>query len=123
MSNLFWHTLSQGLQAFTPLAAAVAWFEHGGQPRRAAAVRTAWIAAAPTTAVAAWWFQASSRRALDEAILAWFALAIAAAFARAVWRRRDDRRRPDAGPTATWPIVASATLIAVRQTMEIGIAF
>ena len=88
LSNLFWHTLSQGLQAFMPLAAAVVWFEHAGEPRRAAAVRIAAIAAVPATGLAAWWFQASSRRALDEAILAWFALAIAAAFARMVWRRR-----------------------------------
>jgi len=77
MPTLFWHTFSQGLQGFLPLAAALAWFDHRGDLRRAAAMRLAIVLSVPATIAATWWFQASSRRALDEALLASIALAIA----------------------------------------------
>jgi hypothetical protein len=129
MPTVFWHTFSQGLQAFVPLAAAQAWFGHRGQPRYAAAIRFGLLLSVPATIAATWLFRASSRRALDEAVLALIALAIAAVCARAVWRPPGDR---DGSISATsvlrafvpsWWLLLAATLIAVRQTMEIGVSF
>lgn len=123
MSSLFWHTFSQGLQAFVPLAAAEAWFGHRGQPRHVTAVRLAVFLAIPATIAATWLFRASSRRALDEAVLALIALAIAAVCTRAVWRTPGDRDPAISAAPSWWLIVAATTLIAVRQTMEIGVSF
>jgi hypothetical protein len=134
MASLFWHSFSQGLQAFLPLAAALVWFCQRGELRPAEAVRLALLLTAPATIAATWWFQASSRRALDEAVLAWMALAIAAVSARVVWRLRDTtsnhegtktRRTPEKRLRAFvswWLLFVAATLIAVRQTMEIGVS-
>jgi hypothetical protein len=126
MSSLFWHTFSQGLQAFLPLAAALAWFDQLGESRRAAAVRFAALLSVPATIAATWWFAASSHRALDEAMLALIALAISGASARAVWRSRDDSKRQTRQDSSTYELLlvtAAAMLIAVRQTMEIGVSF
>jgi hypothetical protein len=142
MASLFWHTISQGLQAFVPLAAAQAWFGRRGQPRYAAAIRFAILLSVPATIAATWLFRASSRRALDEAVLALIALAVAAVSARAVWRTKGkhatsttDRRHHDGtktrrtlerkfrGCVPSWWLLFAATLIAVRQTMEIGVSF
>jgi hypothetical protein len=140
MSSLFWHSFSQGLQAFMPLAAALAWFDQRGQRRRAAPIRFAIVLSVPATIAATWAFQSSSRRALDEAVLAVIALAIAAACARAV---RQTAAVPDRTTTTpffdvlrafvpswwrlfvpSWLLLlAAATLVVVRQTMEIGVSF
>jgi hypothetical protein len=120
MSSLFWHSFSQGLQAFMPLAAALGWFAYTGERRLATAVRLALLFSIPATFAATWSFQASSRRALDEAILALIAVAIAAVCARIVWRSHDAAR---AFVPSWWLWLMAAALIVVRQTMEIGVSF
>ncbi|HEY7171819.1 MAG TPA: hypothetical protein VH417_13300 [Vicinamibacterales bacterium] len=136
MSSLFWHSFSQGLQAFMPLAAALAWFGCAGERRPAAAIRLALLVSIPATFAATWRFQMSSRRALDEAILALIALAIAAVCARTVWRTPANGRRATSATAndnhedttrafvASWCLLLlAAALIVVRQTMEIGVSF
>ena len=70
MANLFFRTLSQGLQAFTPVAAALMWCAAVGAARHRSAIRYGLLLSIPATVPAAWWFQGSAARALDEAILA-----------------------------------------------------
>ena len=76
MSNLFFRTLSQGLQAFTPVAAALVWFMCAGDSRRRSAIRRGLILSVPATVPAAWWFHRSAARALDQAILSTLAFVI-----------------------------------------------
>jgi len=54
MAGLFWHSWSQGLQAFLPLAAALVWFRQRGDSRHAAAIRLALLITVPATIAAAW---------------------------------------------------------------------
>lgn len=113
MFSLFLRSLSQGLQAFVPVAAALAWFR-----RTNGAVASAlwWgaLLSVPVTVAATWAFKRSAAQARDEAVLAATALLIAVGFARMVWRHAS----PRPGIAA-----AAAVLILVRQTMEIGSVF
>jgi len=123
VSTLFFRTLSQGVQAFTAVAAAWVWWTCVGDARRRSLVgRGLWIAVL-ITAPGSWWFQRSATRALDEAVLATVALAIAVA-ALVALLRADDRARaqPNRAPSfaAAFAIVAATVVIVVRQTIEIG---
>jgi len=125
MSTLFFRTLSQGVQAFVPVAFALAWWSHAGDARRRSlVVRGAWLAAL-ITVPGSWWFQQSATRALDEAALA--SAALAATLACLVALRAHDRSptRADVAPSraAAFAIVAATTVIVVRQTIEIGAVF
>ena len=113
MFNLFLRTLSQGLQAFVPVAAAQTWFQ---RTDATAASALAWgaVLSMPVTVAAAWAFKRSAAQARDEAVLAAMAFVIAVGFARMVWRHGS----PRPGIAA-----AAAVLILVRQTMEIGSVF
>src|SRR5262245_8467362 len=126
MSTLFWRTLSQGVQAFVPVAVALAWWSRAGDAgRRSLVVRGAWLAAA-ITVPGSRWFQRSAARALDEAALAGVALAAAVACLIANVRRRDRRpMRSNVEPSlfAALAIVAATTVVVVRQTIEIGSVF
>jgi hypothetical protein len=117
--NLLLHTFSQALQALVPAAAAFVWFRRH-DPSLASAVRVGTIIALPLTLPATWVFSNSSARALDECILAIVAVAIGAALARMVWRGGSISER-SGGSLARFTIAAiCATVIVVRQTMEIG---
>jgi len=123
VSTLFFRTLSQGLQAFAPVAVARVWCSQGGDRRGGTLIaRAAWLAAL-ITVPAGWWFQRSATRALDEAALASAALAIAIACA-VVLVRAGDRPRPttSVAPSgiAALAVVAATIVIVVRQTIEIG---
>jgi hypothetical protein len=109
--DLFLRTLSQGFQAFLPVALGLSWLERHGRPDRAAAVRWALVAAVPATAVAGYLFHRSAQQALWEALLA------IAAVAAVVWLLARTRDRA-ASRTA---LAASTVLLVVRQTMEIAI--
>jgi hypothetical protein len=125
MLNLFLHTLSQGLQAFVPIAAALAWFERNDRGARQA-IRRGVALSAPATVAAAWAFKTSAARALEEAALAVVALAVATLFLFCVWRRDVLRAYPShrtLGRPVASAIWLAAILIVVRQTMEIGTTF
>jgi len=130
MANLFFKTLSQGLQAFLPIAAAYLWCRAFHDRRATAALKAALLFSIPLSFVAAWLFRASTHQALDEAILALAAIGITAA---ALWQlnRIDVGRafRPgaEAGlktrPTYEIAVTMAAATIIVRQTMEIVAVF
>lgn len=131
MTNLFLRTLSQGLQAFIPIAVAWAWF----RPRRrhlSAAIVGGAIVAVPLTIVAAAWFAATTHKALDECLLALATWPAAIAFMVDAWRQAS--REIESGSPArspfrrVTPIVVTAVglaavLTVVRQSMEIGATF
>jgi hypothetical protein len=126
MANLFFRSLSQGLQAFMPVAAALVWTAAVGAARPRSAIRCGLLLSIPATVPLAWWFQRSAARALDEAILATVAFAIALVCARGL---RSSSAEATGGRSpltrdVRFPALAAATmLIVVRQTMEIGSVF
>jgi hypothetical protein len=86
----------------------------------ATAIRVGAIAALPLTVPATWAFMINSSRALHEAALAILAVAIGAAFVRALWRSHAVHERHVLSPTGFALAAICAALIVVRQTMEIG---
>jgi len=125
MSTLFFRTLSQGVQAFVPIAFALSWWSRAGDARRRSLVgRGAWLAAV-ITVPGSWWFQQSATRALDEAALASAALAATLACLVALHARDRSPTRADVEPSraAAFAMVAATTVVVVRQTIEIGAVF
>ena len=125
MGELVVRTLSQGLQAFLPVAFALAWARHAGHVRAAAAFRAGLYAAVPATVAAGYLFQRTAHQARWEAILALIALLIAVACARLFpsLQRPGPRvlaRTPRAAAAMTL-MAAAVVLIVVRQTMEIDV--
>jgi hypothetical protein len=123
MSSLFLRTVSQGLQAFMPIAVALIWFRRRDDASRASAIRRGLILSMPATVVASWWFQRSVHRALDEAMLAAFAVVVALMAGLPLWRGGDmSRKTPprEPHPAVFSALAAAVILIVVRQTMEIG---
>jgi hypothetical protein len=125
MFDLLIRTISQGLQAFLPVAFAWVWFRRAGRSDAFDGLKRSTLAAIPATVAATYLFQQTNRQALWEAALAAGALLLAIWFTRAVWRGV-----PAADPAAAAPsrafrraVAAGATLIVVRQTMEIGVPF
>ena len=115
--NLFLRTFSQGLQAFMPIAVALAWCHASGHPRVAAAIRGGLLLAAPVSVAGAWAFRSTTNQALEEALLAMAAVGIALRFA--AWLRETSRSGERAlSRVEVWAIAAAACLIVVRQTME-----
>lgn len=120
--NLFLRTLSEALQAFIPVAVALAWFQRKGELGLSSAIRRGLIASVPLTVVASLLVQYSTRRALHEALLAALTVAIASVFDSMVWRDQA-RRAADRRERNRVSLMAATTLTAViivRQTMEIG---
>jgi len=116
MYDLLTRTISQGLQAFLPIAFCLAWCRRAGAVDPVVGLKRGIVAAIPATAVAAYWFQGSSHQAWWEALLATAALALAIWFARHAWRF---------GPSTSSGSLAfalGAALLIVRQTMEIAFA-
>lgn len=125
MSSLFLRTLSQGLQAFIPIAAFLVWSDTFGRRATSSAIRRGLVISIPATLIAAWLFRTSEHRALHELWLAASALLVALAFGQIVWRSyapRDEGppRNEVAALALLTTIAAASALIVVRQTMEIG---
>jgi hypothetical protein len=125
MYDLLTRTISQGLQAFLPIAFSLTWFRRAGASDPVIGLKWGIVAALPATAGAAYWFQTSSYQARWEASLATAALALAIWFARRVWlglpsaRQTDvESRRQQAYRLA---FALAAALIIARQTMEIAL--
>jgi hypothetical protein len=126
MSDIFIRTLSQGLQAFMPIAVCLAWARRDGRADLVNAIRWGLVAAVPATPAAGYLFQRSALQARWEASLAAAAAAVALGFGLSVWRRTAARPAPRAGGrSAAWWLLFAATtvLIVVRQTMEIDLVF
>src|SRR4249919_1950107 len=120
MANLFFKTLSQGLQAFLPIAAAYIWCRAFNDRRVAAALKAALLSSIPLSFVAAWLFHASAHQALDEAILALAAIGVTAA---AFWLLNRTGVGPEYGSAMLFAVAIAAATIVVRQTMEIVAVF
>jgi hypothetical protein len=114
--DLLIRTISQGLQAFLPIAFAWVWFRRAGPGSAISGLTWGAVAAVPASVVATYLFQQTTRQALWEAGLAAAALLLAIWFARVVWRGIPGR-------ASRLAFAAGATLIIVRQTMEFGVAF
>ena len=120
---LFLRALSQTLQAFTPIALSLTWFERTGESGTASAIRRGLVISILATPVASWLFQHSARRALDEALLAAITVAVTAIFAWKVWHhtaRFTIVRITNRDRVSRWAVTTLAALIVVRQTMEMG---
>jgi hypothetical protein len=126
MSDIFIRTLSQGLQAFMPVAVCLAWARLHHRADLVSAIRWGLVAAVPATPAAGYLFQRSVLQARWEALLATAAAAIALSFGMSVWRRSAAQSGPRVGGNSTvrWLLFAAVTvLIVVRQTMEIDGVF
>ena len=124
MDELVVRTLSQGLQAFLPVAFGLAWARRTDNQRAAAAMRGALYAAVPVTVAAGYLFQRAAHQARWEAALALTAVAIAAASARMFSTLQSSsgvHARGRAAVRSTALLAAAAVLIVVRQTMEIEV--
>lgn len=116
-------TLSQALQALTPIALSLTWFERTGDTGTSSAIRRGLVISIPATVVASWLFQLSTRRAFDEALLAAMTVAVTAIFAWRVWRAAESFpvvRVTNRDRASRRALTALAALIVVRQMMEIG---
>jgi hypothetical protein len=123
MSELFFRTLSQGLQAFMPIAAGLVWARRSGRVDAIASIRWGSVAGLALTPAAGYLFQQSVLQARWEAFLAAIATGLAVYFGLSV---RRSVRRPFAAPSrigTAWSIaLAGATaVIMARQTMEIAV--
>ena len=113
MQELFVRTLSQGFQAFMPIAAFLAYARSARQTGLIASARWAMLAAALLTVPAGYLFQNATHQAGIEASLAVSTVVLTFWFARRV--RTGTLRAP------LLAVVAALTLVLVRQTMEIEI--
>src|SRR5262245_58474615 len=113
MQELFVRTLSQGLQAFMPIGAFLAFARSTRQPHLISSARWAMLAAAALTLPAGYFFQNATHQAGIEAALAITTVAITFWFTRSV--RSGTFRAPYLA------VLAALTLILVRQTMEIEV--
>jgi hypothetical protein len=125
MHELFVRTLSQGLQAFLPIAVWLTWARVHRRADLWTAVRWGALAAIPATPLAGYLFQHSLRQARWEALLAAVAAAVAICFGWNLWRRipgRSESRLQDRSG-AMWQVAVAGTavLLVVRQTMEIDV--
>ena len=125
MFELLIRTVSQGLQAFLPIAFALTWFRRAGEAEPVAGLRLGIMAAVPVTFAATYAFQRTTRQSAWEAALAGVALLLAIWFVRRV--RSDVALSKTAGGSRgsaalRLAFAAAATIVIVRQTMEIGVA-
>ncbi len=124
INELFFATLSQTLQAFLPVGVALAWLARLDDRRTAAGLKWGILASLPVTIVATALFRTTSYQARTEAFLAFGAFAIAVYFVATAWDTSESNAQARASRQQTLRTVAAAaaaTLLIVRQTMEIGV--
>lgn len=122
MFNLFLRTVSQGLQAFIPIAASWTWFRRS-DPRIASAIGLGALGSVPVTIIASRAFAASHQKAFEESMLAAAALLVAFAFLIVVWMSRPVSLPSHANRLTSVGVVLATILIIVRQSMEMGATF
>jgi hypothetical protein len=124
MYEIFVRTLSQGLQAFMPVAVFLAYVRRDGRTGLAASARWAIVLAVPLTFVAESLFRTSAYQARWEALLAIATVVITCRLLAALLRGVP---RVSADPSSNGhravrlAVVAAVVLILVRQTMEIAV--
>jgi hypothetical protein len=123
MYELFVRTLSQGLQAFMPVAVFLAYVRRDGRTGMAAPARWAIVLAVPLTFVAESLFRTTAYQARWEALLAIATVVITGRLLAVVLRGAP---RVSGGPSSSCrmvrlAVVAAVVLILVRQTMEIAV--
>jgi hypothetical protein len=124
MSQLFVRTLSQGLQAFLPVAVCLTWYRRNGRADRAAAICWGIAGAAVATPIAGYWFRYTDHQARLEALLAIAAAAMALGFGLQIWRGHSDPPAPvrfHGAAIGRLALVGASILIVARQTMEIAV--
>ncbi len=125
MFDLFTRTLSQGIQAFLPVVFCLAWFRSVSDRSAVKGIRQGMAASIPLTCLAGYLFQQSLQQAQWEALLAWTAAALGIWFSAIAWRHvPPPGERAVAGRRGGLTCVAfaaGATLIIVRQGMEIAV--
>ena len=121
MYDLVTHTISQGLQAFLPIAFCLPWFRRTGDRDAVAAVQWGLLAAAPLTAAGAYWIGTSTRQALWEAALAGVAFVLATWFARSMTRGSAVVPSARGATLVRLAVAIGAGTLVARQTMEIAI--
>jgi hypothetical protein len=123
MPELFFRTLSQGLQAFIPIAAAFVWVRRTGAADALAAMRWGAIGGFALTPAAGYLFQHSTLQARWEAMLAAVAAGLAVYFGLSVRRSLRSRSGAPARLGAAWSVAlaGAAVVIMTRQTMEIAV--
>ena len=125
MSELFFRTLSQGLQAFIPVAAGLAWARCTGRAKPLAAIRWGLALGFLLTPASGYLFQHSALQARWEASLAAFAAALAFYFGRPVRRSfaEEDITPSPVGAASLLALAAATAVVVNRQTMEIAVVF
>src|SRR5690242_10434633 len=113
MQELFVRTLSQGLQAFMPVALFLSYARSRGRGDVITSSRWAMAAALVITYPAGYLFQRATHQAGIEAMLAASTVAFTIWFVRSV--RSEDLRAP------LLAVAAAVTLTLIRQTMEIEV--
>ena len=120
MLELFGRTLSQGLQAFMPVAMAAAWLARREATAGRAALRVGVAAAIPLTAAAGALYLRSAVQVRWELSMAAAAVGITFAARRRLRRRADAQHRHRASDVL---IAVVSAFVVVRQTMLIAAAF
>ena len=126
MDDLLIRTISQGLQAFLPVAFCLAWCARTQARGTAISMRWGIIAALPLTIVAGNLFQRTAHQSGWEATLAAIACAAGVWFAIEVWSGASHASAGDSAPRGgifSGAVIAATTLLIVRQTMEIAVVF
>lgn len=123
MTDLVLRTVSQGLQAFLPVAFALVWFQRSGTSTTMSGLRWGIVAAVPLSIAATYVLHHSTRQALLEAALAMAALPLALWFAKTTWQGLPAQPPATSRQSVAWLAAALASaLIIARQAMEIGVA-
>jgi hypothetical protein len=113
LSNLFFRTASQALQALLPIAFGFTWFRRNTGARATTGISIGLFVALLITPLAAWLFQSTTHQAFYEAALATGALAAVIA---TLHRSATARSVPAM-------LAATTTVLVTRQMMEVAAVF
>ena len=114
MLNLFLHTLSQGLQAFTPIVIALVWFKRHNNFAAVTTIRRGLILAAPLTIIAGVIFQQTPAQAPIEILFASLVVIIAGIFTRQLWR---ESPKTSLSPRVILFIAIATVVVVLRESM------
>jgi hypothetical protein len=122
VTNLLFHTLSQGLQAWLPVAVLFVWLRATNARETASSVIVGLALSVPASMLAAAWFRSTTSQAQGEALLATAALLLVLGVRRGLLGRVSHAR---VTASDTWKVtlqgltVTGTALLVSRQAMEI----